>query len=148
MRAALIALALAITTTTTASAQNNRDLVIQQMEASQAYAESQGLQNVALRSGGPMIGSLGQSGRVELEIALESGRDYFIAAFCDYGCDDIDLALLDKEMDVLDSDYLTDDTPVLTVTASHDGPHMLRVDMASCQTTSCLFGVVMFESRD
>lgn len=140
----LIVVSVFLLAVSSSSAQDNRGIILQQAAMSMEHAATQGLHPVALRPDGPFIGALDHAGRVELEVFFVKDQSYLIMGYCDFGCDDIDLAILDREQDVLESDYLTDDVPVLNLTAEYTGPHMLRVDMASCEASSCLFGLSMF----
>ena len=76
-------------------------------------------------------------------IDLEAGRAYRFVGKCDVDCADLDFELYDPSGTLLDSDVLTDDVPVLSVSPSRTGAHRLRVTMAACSVALCGWGVTV-----
>ena len=76
-------------------------------------------------------------------IELEGGREYRFVGKCDADCSDLDFQLYDGAGTLLDSDLLTDDVPVISVSPRRAGTHRLRVTMASCSVALCGWGVTV-----
>jgi len=77
-------------------------------------------------------------------IQLTRGVTYAILGECDDDCTDIDFELYDATGRLIDSDLLTDDTPIVEVTPRYTGAFRLRVKMATCSTNPCWYGVGLF----
>lgn len=89
-----------------------------------------------------VTGMLPQGGTVMLEANLRAGVRYTVVAVCDAECVDLDLRVhAPGGEDVLDEDVSTDDVPVLTFTATRDGPHPVSVIMSECRAEMCYFGL-------
>lgn len=92
--------------------------------------------------GRSVMGMLPGGGIVVLEANLRAGVRYTVVAVCDADCVDLDLrAHAPGADDVLDEDVSTDNVPVLTFTATVDGPHPLSVIMSECRADLCRFGL-------
>ena len=89
-------------------------------------------------------GSLNDDGEEMVQLDLDVGREYQIMGACDGDCSDMDLTLYDGSGNVVDSDLLDDDVPVVSVTVSRSGTFRLRVSMASCSAEPCRYGVGIF----
>lgn len=92
-------------------------------------------------------GTLASGDEEEYELDLERGVHYAIIGFCDGGCTDLDLALVDEDGDAVASDYALDDYPVLEFDAAASGTYVLTVDMATCSREQCHYGVRVFRRR-
>lgn len=89
-----------------------------------------------------VMGMLSRGGSVVLEANLRAGVRYTVVAVCDAECVDLDLrAHAPGHEDVLDEDVSTDDVPVLSFTATRDGPHPITVIMSECRAELCYFGL-------
>jgi len=76
-------------------------------------------------------------------VDLRAGRDYRFVGKCDADCSDLDFQLYDPSGTLIDSDLLTDDVPVISVSPSRTGTYRLRVTMASCSVALCGWGVIV-----
>lgn len=77
-----------------------------------------------------------------LEANLREGVRYTVVAVCDGDCVDLDLrAHVPGTDEMLDEDVSTDKVPVLTFTATADGPHPVSVIMSDCRTELCYFAL-------
>ena len=83
----------------------------------------------------------GESASVQLHTC--AGIEYRAVGLCDAGCTDFDLTAYESSAEVLDSDVLTDDIPVLFFTPAESGMTTLTVEMVSC-AGSCDWGVQLF----
>ena len=89
-------------------------------------------------------GSLNDDGSEMVEIELDVGMEYQIMGACDEDCSDLDLILYDGRGNVIDSDMLDDDFPVVSVTVSRSGVFRMRVNMAACSVEPCRYGIGVF----
>lgn len=92
---------------------------------------------------GPLTGTLGAGESASVQIHTCSGIQYTAQGICDADCNDFDLTAYDSSAEVLDSDVLTDDVPVLIFTPAESGITTLSVEMVSC-TGACDWGVQLF----
>ncbi|HEX6372962.1 MAG TPA: hypothetical protein VF006_28825 [Longimicrobium sp.] len=128
--------------------------------ASPAQAQDQWMQQVAAQldavvealdaegltpAGDPHGGALEEGEAEEVELELTAGS-YLIVGVCDADCSDLDL-LLSLDGDEIDSDYETDDTPVLAVEVEEGGTLILTVEMATCSNGPCRFGIGVFSTN-
>ena len=72
---------------------------------------------------------------------LRRGCHYSFMGECDRDCSDLDLVLYDDTGDVVASDFLTDDFPVVEYTPSNDAEFTLEVRMVTCLVEPCLWGI-------
>lgn len=79
-----------------------------------------------------------------VRLSLDSGVEYGVLATCDQDCSDIDLAVTDRSGNSLDSDYLTDDYPILQFRASDSGSHTLEVSMPGCSVSPCFYAYQVY----
>lgn len=93
----------------------------------------------------PFTGTLDAGESASVEVHTCSGILYTAQGICDFGCTDFDLTAYDSSGDVLDSDVLSDDLPILVFTPAKSGITILSVEMVSC-TGSCDWGVQLFIS--
>jgi hypothetical protein len=89
-------------------------------------------------------GTLEDEAAEDFYIRLRAGSVYALLGVCDEDCDDIDLAIYDENGQEIDSDYQTDDVPLVRVTPWQTGQFRVHVYMASCHTAPCYYGVGVF----
>lgn len=92
-------------------------------------------------------GSLSNGGEERLEITLEGGHSYKIAAVCDGDCGDLDLCLFDEAGDQVACDTSEDSVPLLSIEANANSGATLQVKMAECTVNPCRYGVAIFSSK-
>lgn len=109
-----------------------------QLEAVADALSEEGLSTAAE----PASGALDEGEAEELELELSAGT-YLIIGVCDADCSDLDLVLSDGG-DEIDSDMEMDDTPVVTVELDGPASLTLRVNMATCSSEPCRYGVGVF----
>jgi len=139
---AVLALALGGALATEAAAQNS----YQQQIRNQLQTASN-----AIRGNGyaadrePMMGSLNAAAKEGMMVNLQGGVRYAIVGVCDNDCTDVDLRIWAPDGAKLAEDILTDDTPVLEFTATVTGQYRLSVEMATCSTNPCYWGVQIYK---
>lgn len=74
-------------------------------------------------------------------MTLRRGVDYTFTGECDLDCSDLDLRLYDANGNLIDSDVLPDDYPVVSVTPRWTGGFGLRVTMARCSANPCAYEI-------
>ena len=72
------------------------------------------------------------------------GKDYLIVAVCDVDCSDIDLHLYSPDDEMVASDALPDDSPVLEVGNVDGGRHRLEIGMFACSSQPCYYAVGVY----
>lgn len=82
----------------------------------------------------------------EFELDLEAGTQYFVVGVCDAGCSDLDLVLTNSSGEEVESDRELDDVPMLAI-QGQSGSFVLSVQMATCESGECHYGVRVFRSR-
>jgi hypothetical protein len=65
---------------------------------------------------------------------------------CDGGCSDLDLVLSDDDGDEMEADRELDDVPMLAIENTSNVEAVLTVQMATCSTAQCHYGVRVFRS--
>lgn len=139
--AAVLTLALGCALATEAAAQNS----FQQQVRNQIQTASNSIRgNGYTADREPITGSLNASARESMMVNLQGGVRYSIVGVCDNDCTDVDLRIWDPSGTKLAEDILTDDTPVLEFTATTTGQYRLSVEMATCSTNPCYWGVQVF----
>ena len=93
-------------------------------------------------------GVLEKKGSEEREIKLEGGNSYAIIGYCDNGCSDLDLELMNPEREILASDKQDDDFPVLEFDLEEDGTFIVSVDMVGCEGAECYYGLLIYLKSD
>jgi len=139
--AAVLALALGCALATEVAAQNSYQ---QQIRSQLATASNSIRGNGYTSDREPMMGSLNASANEGMMVNLQGGVRYAIVGVCDNDCTDVDLRIWDPSGTKLAEDILTDDTPVLEFTATVTGQYRLSVEMATCSTNPCYWGVQIF----
>jgi hypothetical protein len=89
-------------------------------------------------------GALNDDGEEMVQLDLDVGMEYQIMGACDADCSDMDLTLYDGNGNVVDSDMLDDDVPVVSVTVARSGAFHVRVSMAACSSEPCRYGIGIF----
>ena len=76
-------------------------------------------------------------------MSLRRGVGYTFTGGCDGDCTDLDLRLYDNNGNLIDSDVLPDDYPIVSVTPRWNGNFRLRVTMARCTVNPCQYEVTV-----
>ncbi len=92
----------------------------------------------------PFIDSSYHGGSDYITVNLRKGKSYGIVGVCDRDCRDLDIALYDSRGNLIASDLQDDDIPAMSITPSRSGTYRIRVDMASCNTNICYYGIGVF----
>jgi serine/threonine-protein kinase len=82
-----------------------------------------------------------------VDFTLDQGVTYLLTTVCDTDCTDVDITLLDENGNQLGVDEETDDHPSIVYTPQQTGRFLLKIDMVSCSTTNCVYGVGIFRMR-
>lgn len=91
-----------------------------------------------------VTGDLREGEDEQFELELEGGKTYIIVGVCDGDCTDLDMALTTAGGEDVDSDYETDDVPMVMVEVPRGAVYHLKVEMATCSVEPCAFGVGVF----
>lgn len=91
----------------------------------------------------PFMGTLDAGETAAIRVHSCSGIQYRVYGLCDGECGDLDLTACDISAEILVSDVLPDDVPILSFTPAESGITTLSVDMVSC-TGSCDWAVQVF----
>ncbi|HET7229547.1 MAG TPA: hypothetical protein VFJ16_06060 [Longimicrobium sp.] len=92
----------------------------------------------------PYIGSLRARGTETHRVQLNGGTSYSLIGVCDNDCSDLDLRLFDASGREVDSDVMTDDTPVVSVTPRRAGVYTVRAIMTACSSEPCRYGIGIY----
>ncbi len=92
----------------------------------------------------PYIDSLGANSEDRLTFTLKKGGTYAIVGVCDEDCSDIDLEIYDENGNSIAVDRGTDDYPMIQISPAWTGEFSLEVDMYSCSTSDCYYGIGVF----
>ena len=139
---ALAALAAIPLATSSASAQQNE--WVQQVRRQLTAAGSNYAERGFTLSHEIHTGSLADDANESLTLTLDAGTEYQIVGVCDNDCTDVDLTLYDAAGNVVDSDLLDDDVPIVSVTPSRSGRYRVQVSMAVCSAEPCYYGVGVY----
>ncbi|MDJ1170250.1 hypothetical protein PMG71_12490 [Roseofilum sp. BLCC_M154] len=93
---------------------------------------------------GPYIGSVDASSSTDITLNLRKGQDYTILGVCDEDCDDLDLEIYNLAGNPVEADTLGDDYPIVRISPNRTGGYRLKVDMYSCSTSFCYYGIGVF----
>ena len=78
---------------------------------------------------------------------LEPNTNYLFVGVCDGDCGDLDLQIDDPSGTTLDTDVEDDDAPILEFKTDADTVYYkLLVDMVTCKTDACFYGVGIFKT--
>ncbi|HEX6371995.1 MAG TPA: hypothetical protein VF006_23930 [Longimicrobium sp.] len=89
-------------------------------------------------------GALNDGASEMVDLELDVGREYQIMGACDEDCSDLDFTLYDGNGNVVDSDMLDDDYPLVSLTVTRSGVFRVRVSMADCSADPCRYGIGVF----
>ena len=89
-------------------------------------------------------GALNDGGSEMVDLELDVGMEYQIMGACDADCSDLDFTLYDGNGNVVDSDMLDDDYPLVSLTVTRSGVFRVRVSMAACSAEPCRYGIGIF----
>ena len=89
-------------------------------------------------------GSLDQDGHESLTLPLRTGRSYALIGVCDGDCGNLDLRLFGGNDVELETDVEDDDYPVIMFTPVRDGKYRLKIIMAKCSSSPCLYAIGLF----
>lgn len=143
----LLTLIFAAAFTSSAAGQTPRQDVADQLKVIADAKANDGFTPDASVLGRPtLLGVLEHEATIHLEVILDAGREYHIAARCDTGCSDLDTRLLATDFNPMAEDTRDNDQPRMEVRPLVSGTHLLAIHMASCKERICYFGVV-FLSR-
>ncbi len=92
----------------------------------------------------PFIDVLDHGRSDYITLNLRAGKSYGIVGVCDRDCRDLDISLYDSQGNRVASDLGDDDIPTITINPSRSGTYRIRVDMASCDTRNCYYGIGAF----
>lgn len=143
MKLSLLALAAAAAALVSSPAQAQPAIIQTQLDSAIVLMGNEGF----APADEPVTGTLAQGDDEEFELDLQSGVSYFIVGVCDGGCSDLDLVLTDESGEEVESDRELDDVPMLALEAGSTGSYVLSVQMATCSSSSCHYGVRVFQQR-
>ena len=95
----------------------------------------------------PVGGALAEGAGEDVEFELAAGS-YAIVGVCDADCSDLDLVLVNASGGESAADRELDDVPVVTFQADADGRYVVKVEMATCGTERCEYGVRVFHAAN
>ena len=84
----------------------------------------------------------GESGWYTL--TLRAGWEYELIGACDEDCSDVDLRIYDENSNLIDSDELPDDYPIVEVAPRWTGEFDVRLKMYSCDAEPCRAGLAVY----
>jgi len=93
------------------------------------------------------VARIDANARERFTIDLEAGTEYQLMATCDNDCTDVDLFLYDPSGELLDSDQLADDIPIVSVVPTKSGRYTLEGLMYECETSFCYIGIGAWARR-
>ena len=128
----------------TGRAQAQPDQWTRQVNALLDQAASIATSNGMRRTHEPYVGSLRTGATSSHTLQLSAGTSYQIIGVCDNDCSDFDLRLYDPRGREVDSDLLTDDTPVVSVTPRRTGTYTVRAIMTTCSSQPCRYGIGVY----
>ncbi len=89
-------------------------------------------------------GQLNTNREDTVTLDLNAGTSYMMVAQCDRDCSDIDMWLYDENGNLIDSDVLVDDTPIVEVTPLRNARFSLRTRMITCSVEPCYYGIGVY----
>jgi hypothetical protein len=92
------------------------------------------------------IGTLGESERESVTVALERGWDYVVLGMCDEDCGDLDFHAFGPDGAQIAFDTRPNGRPVVRLTPPADGYYRLEVVMIECSTPPCYYGVQLLRA--
>lgn len=94
--------------------------------------------------GNIIVDEIPQGGSIEYVLSINEGGAYAIYGTCDVDCSDIDLHVHDTDGELMFEDTASDDVPQLDFYADRGGAFRVTIDMVSCQTETCIFGMGLY----
>ena len=85
----------------------------------------------------------GESESLTITLPFRTGG-YRLVGVCDNDCDDLDLVFMNLYGETIAEDLEPDDLPVLMIASVGHTRYRLRVNMASCSSSPCWYGVGVF----
>jgi hypothetical protein len=141
--AAITAISSSFFLTPTPARADYRDFINDVGEQLTRYAIASGLGGYSLTHD-PFIDVLDRGRSEYITINLSAGKSYGIVGVCDRDCRDLDIALYDSRGNLIASDLGNDDIPAISINMNRSGTYRVRVDMASCNTSNCYYGIGVF----
>ena len=86
-------------------------------------------------------GSLEDGDGERVTVRIGSGANLILVGICDADCSDLGLTLYDPDGDLVDSDVLTDDIPMITIEGGRSGSYTVAVQMAECTIDPCRYAI-------
>lgn len=77
-------------------------------------------------------------------VRLDRGKTYWVIGACDEDCSDFDLEVKDANAQVVGSDVLEDDAPMVVLENVRGGSYQIQSIMAACSADPCLTGVRVY----
>ena len=90
-----------------------------------------------------LTGTLGAGESETAQVHTCSGTEYNAVGMCDFHCSDLDLTAYNATAEVMDSDVLPDDVPIVHFTPTACGFTTLSVEMVECNG-SCEWAVQLY----
>ncbi len=141
--AAITAISSSLFLTPTPARADYRDFINDVGEQLERYAIASGLGGYSLTHE-PFIDVLDRGHSDYITINLSADTSYGIVGVCDRDCRDLDISLYDSRGNRIASDLEDDDIPTITINPSRSGTYRVRVDMTTCNTSNCYYGIGVF----
>jgi len=125
-----------------APARAQEDLIATQLDSATVLMAGSGYQPLS----DVVRGTLPAGEDEEFPVELRAGVRYVILGVCDGGCSDVDLVLVDAAGGEAGADRELDDVPVVSFQAPADGRYVVKVEMATCGTGNCGYGVRVYHA--
>lgn len=77
-------------------------------------------------------------------VRLQSGKAYVVVGVCDEDCSDFDIEVKNTNGEVVGSDVLEDDAPMVVLQNLPAGAYQIQSIMADCAQDPCLTGVRVY----
>lgn len=124
---------LTITDENRAMVEANIRSMLDQLTAASGASASPGTQDV--------LAAIQPAADHQFPVNLTAGTAYTIVGVCDADCNDVDLELLNGQTgEVVASDLLTDDVPVVRYTPAADAAYFVRIILKTCEQAPCYVG--------
>ena len=89
-------------------------------------------------------GSLDQDTSESLTLPLRTGREYALVGLCDADCGSLDIRLYGGSDQEIASGSEKDGVIVIKFAPTRDGKYRLKISMAKCESSPCLYGIGLF----
>ncbi|MEP3051411.1 MAG: hypothetical protein ABJP48_00335 [Erythrobacter sp.] len=110
------------------------------LNVAENFADSQGYSDTHNR----YHGQLDEREYKTVTLNLDRGTEYLIVGQCDHDCSDMDLWLYDENGNEIDSDTLTDDTPIVRVSPIRSARFSLKTRIYACSVEPCYYGIGVY----